>query len=122
MFKFLNFNQKNSLKKLESILNVRKSRQQKDDKQGEREQNYESLENIISAAKQSISLFDKNSSDLSLTYAPAIASLKLNTKDYEECSKFILSRIKVIRDNLAVEINETDEEIKDFTDMVFDRD
>ena len=28
MLKFLNFNQKNSLKKLESILNVRKSRQQ----------------------------------------------------------------------------------------------
>ena len=28
MFKFLNFNHKNSLKKLESILNVRKSRQQ----------------------------------------------------------------------------------------------
>ena len=28
MLKFLNFNRKNSLKKLESILNVRKSRQQ----------------------------------------------------------------------------------------------
>ena len=28
MLKFLNFNQKNSLKKLETILNVRKSRQQ----------------------------------------------------------------------------------------------
>lgn len=95
-------------------IKYRKLRQQKDDKQGEREQNYESLENIISAAKQSVKLFNMNSSDFSLTYAPAIASLKLNIKDYEECSKFILSRIKVIRDNLAVELSETEEEIKTY--------
>lgn len=96
-------------------IKYRKSRQQKDDKQGEREQNFESLEDIISAAKQSITLFDKNTSDfLTQTYAPAIASLKLNTNNYKECSKFILSRIKVIRDNLAVEINETEEEIKTY--------
>ena len=55
-----------------------------------------------------------DSYSLSLTYANAIGSLKLNTKNYEECSKFILDRIKDIRDNLAVEIGKTEEEIKKY--------
>ena len=97
------------------MIKYRKSQQQKDDKEGEREQNLDSLENIISAAKQSVKLFDKNAVDFSTqTYAPAIASLKLNTKNYEECFKFILDRIKNIRDNLAVEIGKTEEEIKKY--------
>ena len=95
-------------------IKYRKSLQQKDNKEGERQANFESLENIISAAKQSVKLFNMDSYSLSLTYANAIGSLKLNTKNYEECSKFILDRIKDIRDNLAVEIGKTEEEIKKY--------
>ena len=98
MFKFLNFNQKNSLKKLESILNIRKSRQQ----------------NQSATVKKILYNVKKNGDEAVIMYEKKFSNIKNKSKKLQFSNNEINSISKTIDKKLKKSIDTALSRIKYF--------